>query len=785
MWRHAASATLLLALCVTARSAPAAVTGSLSSVNSPPNGSDTCTELYVEVVLNSRRLPDLAELCQTGSRLSATPQTLVSFGFLPGSLPAPDPSTGRLVLGTLSDVTVRYDALASRLWLDVPPDRLQVRRYQTGGAVVMASAISPSLPGVLVNYSLYGSRVAREATAGVWSEWQLTGSGTWSLTNSMQGSRQHGHTRNVRLDTRLTRDFTVPALSLTLGDVITGGPDWVRSTRLSGVQLARNFSLHPQNATAPDAELVGRATLPSTVDVFINNLRQTTQNVDPGPFDIGGMPVRNGINSVRMVVTDINGRQTVRDFSLYGAPDMLQAGLTDGSAEAGVVRRDWGVKSFSTDDRPVFSAGFRHGMTDSLTLNGHAEAGAGVQLVGGGLQWLPTSWSGVLNLDQAQSRAGGREGWLQNWGWHWNSALLSLSVNLQKTSPGWRDIAAGDDAPVVRQSRQLFAGLNTVAGSPALGLVTQEDTKGGTQRYESLSWSWSSGRATVSLTASRQSGGTKGRGLAVWMSLPLGERIRMSTAVTRARTGARVTTGVSGRPEDEDGVNWRVQHSMAQGRQESTLAEINRRGTHGDVSAGVSRAYGPDGTSLYGAASGSAVLLRQGVFWAPQVDGAFALVSTGAPDIPVLLENNQAGQTDARGYLLLSRLQPWLPAQVSLDVASIPDNWTLTQTRVSPVPGRHGGVLADLPVRRNVSVELRLHDEQGNVMPAGSAVYAGGVPVGQVGYGGVVWLADPKTGGRLSVDTGKTVCRVTLTASLIQHARQAPVQALCHAGTDR
>ena len=754
------------------------VAASRADTRETPPSPDDCLPLEVEVVLNQRRLPDLYALCQAGQAFWVTPRVLAAMGFSATGLPADAPDRP-VPVSSLPGVTAQYDALAVRLSLTAPAALLRPQRYQAGQALRPAALSGPALPGVILNYSLYTSRIAEETVASSWSEWRVTGGEHWTFSDSQRAVWQStGEQRLVHLDTRLQRDVPARALTLTVGDTATAGPDWHRTTRLTGVQLASNFALQPQSGTAPDALLLGQVALPSTVDVYINRVRQSTQQVSPGPFDIAGMPVRNGVNSIQMVTTDVTGRQQVRSYSLYGAASLLRAGLSDVAVTAGVTRRDWGVKDWSLDSNPVFSAGLRRGLTDTLTLEGYAEGGRQAQMSGVGAQWVPYSEVGLFTLAVARSRGDAADGTQVMWGWQRNSGPFSLSLGEQRVADRYRDIAAWEGAPLLHRRRQLFTSLSTPAGTPALGLIDQEEADGQRRRYTSLSWSWAWHGGSLNLTLNREAGARRAQSLALWLTLPWGAESQLSVSQTTTRHDSSLTTDVSG---GHEGLNWRVSHGVVSGRQGTTAAEVDRRTAYGDLSVGVGQVHTPQAvTSLYASATGSAVLLSQGVFLTGQVGDGFGLVSTaGVPDIPVRLENNPVGVTNRNGYLFLNNVQPWQANLVSLDAAAISDRWLLGQTSQTVVPARKSGVLAAFDIRRNVSVELSLTGPAGDAVPVGSTVSAAGTLLTQVGHDGLVWLADPQPGEVLEVADDAGRCRVTLTAALIAQAQQAPVTQVC------
>src|SRR5690606_29339925 len=145
---------------------------------------------------------------------------------------------------------------------------------------------------------------------------------------------------------------------------------------------ARNFSLQPYRVVTPLVSFTGESVLPSTVDLMINGIRQSREQVLPGQFQIDTAPTLNGAGQAQVVITDINGRSQVVNFSIYGSQQLLQQGMSDWSLELGAVRQDYGISSFAYRDEPMFSATGRYGLDEQTTVEGHVEGSDGLVLAG-------------------------------------------------------------------------------------------------------------------------------------------------------------------------------------------------------------------------------------------------------------------------------------------------------------------------------------------------------------------------------------------------------------------
>jgi len=132
----------------------------------------------------------------------------------------------------------------------------------------------------------------------------------------------------TRLETNWTIDDVAGMRSLRVGDSVTRGGAGGPPLRFAGLQFARNFAVEPGFITLPLPSVSGSAALPSVVDVYVNDVLQSRQQVRPGPFQLRDVPVVTGGGEVQVVVRDLLGRETVTRQSYYAAPELLRRGCT-------------------------------------------------------------------------------------------------------------------------------------------------------------------------------------------------------------------------------------------------------------------------------------------------------------------------------------------------------------------------------------------------------------------------------------------------------------------------
>lgn len=169
--------------------------------------------------------------------------------------------------------------------------------------------------------------------------------------------------------------------------------------RFGGISLTRNYTLQPSVNTSTRDILTDSVTMPSTVDLYIQGIRTSSQQVTPGQFTLNTAPVLSGNGSAQVVITDINGQQRVVDLALYGTNRLLTQGLHTWGLNAGWVRKDYSVRSFSYDTEFIGVGDWRYGATNQLTFESHTEQGANLNNLGAGANYLLSPTLGLVHLD--------------------------------------------------------------------------------------------------------------------------------------------------------------------------------------------------------------------------------------------------------------------------------------------------------------------------------------------------------------------------------------------------
>ncbi len=714
-----------------------------------PGLADAAQDLYLEVYLNrvhTRHVMHVAML--ENGHLFAWPGNLEDIGLRLDGVTMDQ----YVDLAELPGLIPRYDELNQRLYLDAEGTLLSRRRQALNERRPKMWPATVT-PGMLLNYDLYG-------TIG-------DGPETLSATTGLRAFSRYGVLENtglshfgnddsdrdpyVRLDTTWTWSWQDELLALSAGDFIGGSVSWSRPTRIGGLQLRRNFALHPQLITYPIPQFFGEAALPSSIELYVNGLRQYRGEVLPGPFQLDTVPNINGAGQAQVVITDVLGRSRSIDFAYYNTPRLLQQGLSDYSVELGSIRRRYGLASFDYDGTIVGSGSLRYGVTDALTIETHAEGGDG--LFAGGVGAIAgLGRAGSVNGAYAHSDGDfdgtGGHGSQLALGYGWTGAGLSLNYQHARTFGDYRDLAtSAGRAPPQRTERALIAYGMGLRGSLSLHYTRLDTIEEG--RFRSIGANYSVtlfDLVTAYVGGSRELDGERNYTAFAGISAALGHRTNAGASVNHSHGSNQYSAHLVRQVPTDGGSGWNV--STQQGDAlEAYRAEVGYRGDHAEVRAGASAVNSH--RNAYATASGSLVLMERDVFAARRINDGFALVSTdGVADVPVMLENRPIGNTDARGHYLLTGLNAYQPNAVSIDAVHLPLQIQTEQTRMIAVPADRSGVTLDFGLRRTRSALLILHGNNDLPIPMGSHVYRRGAEASPdalpaiVGYDGQAYLED-------------------------------------------
>lgn len=674
---------------------------------------------------------------------------------------------GMLDLAALPGLTATYDEIGQRLLVQATLGNLLTQRFDLSptGADGLAARQDT---GAVLNYAFsadggQGDRGDRLRLDGLGLALDARVFGKFGAVDSaFSGGYASGRGRLVRLDTTWSWYSPRHAMNIRAGDFINAGFSWTRPIRMAGLQIRRDFATRPDLITMPSPRLSASAAAPSILDLYVNDVPLLSRRVGAGPIEVNGLPSSQGFSRARLVLRDEAGRQTEITAPFFTTPLLLRRGFVDYAAEAGVARRYFGVKSGDYADMPLATGSLRYGLSDGVTLEGHAEVGAGVTTLGGGLA-TQLNGLGVAALSVAGSRDGDKTGALASAVFDSRFAGVYVSAMAMQASAGYRDLAAatsgkwhwskgqiiGDQPP--RSVRQLTlstpVALNPFrrgaeAATLSLGYTAQEGQDGMKRVVLNGSLRQTLGRRiTVYATGYVARGERRDAGAFFGVAIPLGAGV--ATTVGAQTQGGDTVAFVEASKAEDQGVEttaWRLR--VEQGASSEIEGQGVYRGRAFRVSGAAQHRDGATRGQIQ--LDGAVAWMDGGPTLANRLDGAFALVDVGAPNVPVLFQNQKIGRSDRHGRLVVRNLSPFDDNKIAIDPRLLALDLEADETAKWVVPFEGGGVLVRFGVAKSSpSALVTLRRPDGQVVPPGAeAVRAGSDERVIVGYDGQAFLTD-------------------------------------------
>ncbi|MBI1187612.1 MAG: hypothetical protein GC206_09855 [Alphaproteobacteria bacterium] len=235
-------------------------------------------------------------------------------------------------------------------------------------------------------------------------------------------------------------DHQDSATRVSLGDINPIGAGLQSSPGLGGIDVQRLYQeITPFRNIRPTGSTRFILDRPSVVEIYVNGAPYQTLRLNPGPYDLRDFPFVDGLNDVRVVVRDeTGGLREVAAFSQFLSYDLLDGGVSEFELIVGLPTFASPTGNDYEDD-VAFSAFYRRGVQDGLTLGAHAQGKQDAGMFG--VTGVAATPFGVFFAETATSVGNGlHPGYAGSIGWNWTTTGQSGQTDL-----GLRFEAATED----------------------------------------------------------------------------------------------------------------------------------------------------------------------------------------------------------------------------------------------------------------------------------------------------------------------------------------------------
>jgi outer membrane usher protein len=789
-----AAESLIFALIVLGSLLVSFVTASEASERKAPQGG---LPLQLEVWINGYPANIISPfVLSPDGRLSMARGELDELDILP---PTQGDKAALVRLDDIKGFSFRYDEPGQKIYLTLPDRQRRPKVYEARKGREPVSAAKADY-GLLLNYALYSSaEQGYQTNARTAPNMGFNGAnasldarvimpfGTFSQTAMVGYMPRYSAALDANTSDnearRLSSTFTHldPERFMTYraGDFISSGLAWTQPIRAGGFQLQRNFVARPDILTQSLPSYSGSAAAPSTVDVYVNNVKSYSQQVGSGPFQLSNLPVVGSGGEARVVVRDATGKETEQKVAFYTAPSLLKAGLYEYSVDGGFARYDYGLKSDTYDSRPIGTVNLRAGITDWLTGELHAEGGLGLANGGAGAVVNAADRAivsvallgSVVDNDMGLQAYGGIDTRLGKVNVHAETKRAfgkyeDLAITTARLRTGTFDVLAGPHLynyqPV--RSRDLVSfslPIEFDQSSISATYLQSEYADGSKSRIATFSYARPFVfKSTLFATAFVNVDNVESAGFVVSASFPLSTEVAATTSFSQNGTGSNAVVEVSKPAGDDVGAwGWRVRDT--EGDSAVRAGYVTYQASAAKLEASVQQTGGAVRETM--AAAGSVVVMGGKIHLTNTINDGFAVVNAGAPGVRVLNENRFVGETGDDGIVLVPGLRSNQKNKISIDPEGLPVNAEIESAEQDVVPAFKSGVYVDFKVKRQApSAIVVLKRPDGKFVDAGSnGRLDGGNEAFLVGYGGQAYVKNLQSRNTVVVTVDKGECRAS------------------------
>lgn len=537
-------------------------------------------------------------------------------------------------------------------------------------------------------------------------------------------SKDSSQDRFVRLHTSIIRDDRRELRRTSFGDLFASSGSLGSSINMGGVGVTKVFGMDPYLITYPTLDVVGQASLPSEVDIYVNGVKIRTERISPGEFQLKNLSYYGGAGVVELVVRDSFGREQRYLYPFYAADNiLLKKGLHDYSYNIGFLRENFGTDS-NRYSKPAVVAYHRYGVSDFFSLGFRGEASSDV--MNGGPQTSFCIWTlGVLNLSLSGS-AGHKTGLATDISYQYQNGGFNTKLYYQYFSKDYTRVATNSSD--VQQKFSAGAGFGYTypkLGSFSIDLSTQKMYYGQEKRFVTIGYSKNlfqsiSLNTTFSMTHDSVAGHSNSFNLSLTY-IPKND-VSVSARHSSTQGSDTQTIQVQKNAPRGEGIGYRalLQREYHSGQGDiytvNPMLQVNGRYgiARGEVRAAQNR--GRFDTQYQLNASGAFVLLDGVAALTRPVTDSFAAVKVGDIEgVMVRYGGRDIGRTDSSGRVFLTNLSSYSDNLIAVNDKDIPIEYyfPVGQKYVSP-PLRSGSCVGFIVKKMQPvtgTLKLKVNDE--------------------------------------------------------------------------
>lgn len=530
----------------------------------------------------------------------------------------------------------------------------------------------------------------------------------------------------IRLESKFIRDFPDKMLTLTIGDTRTNADLWGNPILLGGFQISTNFGLQPGFVYYPLPDITGAATLPSAVDLYINDSNRQRKNIQEGPFEILDIPIVSGGGEIKVIQQDLLGREKTYTIPYYLSSYALKPRVTEYSLTSGLIRNNFADNN-DNYSKIAITANYRHGVTKHYTyaLRGEAKE---KQLSLGYRATYTKEHLGELNLltvgsmqnIRNESGPGGLFKII-----YINQYKNKINFNITTDYITEKFITLGDDpkASPYKTSFQAFIGIPLAyKNSFTINFINRNNREKDSESIISLNYFHNIlNFASLNITSQIDLNDTKRKVFFLNLSKSLPEKNITTSLASNVENDQKpryiFNLNKSVNSYNGFGYNFRASKKNTT----DILADIKYDSPYNSLQTEYN--YFENEHNFRFSARGGLAYLNQNFFVTRTIRDSFALINTNTlPEVGIYNNNRLITKTNTSGYALVPNLNSYNINKISLDPTQLSLNTNFIKTSEEIIPFRYTGTEINFKTEKHDSVIFRILDKNLKPLKPGSHI---------------------------------------------------------------
>lgn len=470
---------------------------------------------------------------------------------------------------------------------------------------------------------------------------------------------------------------------LRLGTASTGYNSLINSIPFVGLQYRKDYTLDPNHLSNPYLSVNGTANTKSIADLYINSRQIGSIPINAGPYTFSNLTAgQTSANQVEVVLKDMNGNiLSVQNVSLIGEPYNLRKGENNYDYDLGLVRNGYGGLGYYVADGT-----YAYGITNNLTVEGHAEATQGQTRISGNI-----TYATPIGTFQYGAAIGKGEH-LQKFQDNYQNGNLYGNVSIIRSS---NFHIFGNTSLFIPNQTLLTVGYDFFNTSVGLSVVKY----GYQQEKDVLTLSRNFYNTNVSLSLTKQG---NDKTIFLMLNIPLGSNSsdwRSNSSYTNSSSQGTTTdlnlSRTGGQYNDwNTGLDYQTTNSN-----HSINGTFQYNSQYGQASF---NGYSSASSNQYTLDYTGSLVFDHGIIPSQSIYQGYALVSTnGTADIPVSVNNQELAKTNSDGYAIVPNTYSNMDNNIAVITKDLPPNIEVDDSAYDVSPQKYFKAEVNFDVKKN------------------------------------------------------------------------------------